>query len=68
MNKIACYLGYGSWCGLGFYRGIREYNHTCKKDYLYTKSLFSGLFGTIIYANPGFIPILIFWDSIVGEK
>jgi len=60
-KKLASYLvGYGSWCGLGFYRGIKKYNHSCKKDYLYTNSVFSGLLGTIIYANPAFIPLLLY--------
>lgn len=58
-------LGYTGWCGLGFNRGVNSYKNTynkydLKENYLYSNSIIYGLFGGFIYANPFFVPILIY--------
>jgi len=54
-----------SWCGLGFYRGIKYYKydiekHKIKKNYLYLDSFITGFFGITIYINPIFLPFIIY--------
>jgi hypothetical protein len=61
--------GYVSWCGLGFYRGIKSYK--CKHDndndkykinqnYLYLDSMVYGIYGLIKYMNPPMLPFTIY--------
>jgi len=55
-------VGYTSWCGLGFIRGINsyKYNHykyEKEKPYLYSNSVIDGIFGIIMYSNPLLLPI-----------
>ena len=57
-------IGYTSWCGLGFIRGVKSYKYTHdkydkNKPYIYSKSLIDGMFGIIMYANPILLPISI---------
>ena len=65
--KKSLTIGYGSWCGLGFFRGINyyKYNHDkCnddkykkKENYLYLNSVCYGFFGIMVYANPATMPL-----------
>lgn len=60
INKILP-IGYASWCGLGFYRGIKFYSYKKKEnDYLYINLIGSGCIGSILYANPICIPMLLY--------
>lgn len=52
-------IGYASWCGLGFIRGINSYKYEKNEPYLYSNSIIHGTFGIIIYGNPILLPILI---------
>jgi len=61
INKSLSMIGFSSWCGLGFIRGINSYKYyhnKCEKkeDYLYLNSVFYGFCGVLIYANPILIP------------
>jgi len=65
VTKTNLYLT-GSCLGtLGFHRGINQYdydhiyNNRFKKNQVYTDKLFLGLFGSFIYMNPCFLPIII---------
>jgi hypothetical protein len=60
-------IGYTSWCGLGFIRGIKSYNYNYKKyeeskhkPYVYLNSIVDGIFGIFIYGNPMFLPFTIY--------
>jgi hypothetical protein len=58
-------IGYTSWCGLGFYRGIHssKYYHNKyekNKNYLYINLMCNGFFGIIIYANPVCLPVSMY--------
>jgi hypothetical protein len=57
-------IGYTSWCGLGFIRGINSYKYNHEKydedkPYLYLSSIGNGLFGIVMYGNPILLPICI---------
>jgi hypothetical protein len=61
---------YTTWCGLGFIRGInyykykyykyKYYKYEQKDPYMYLSLILNGLFGSIIYGNPCFLPITIY--------
>jgi hypothetical protein len=62
-KKPLLMIGYSTWCGLGFIRGIKDYtyNHNkYKKDYLYINLISNGFFGIIMYANPAFLPVSVY--------
>ena len=66
MNKkyVIPLAGYISWCGLGFFRGVKyyEYKYTKsskKEQFLYLHSFGYGLFGLGMYTNPVFLPFTI---------
>ena len=64
ITKSLSIIGYISWSGLGFIRGINHYNYNHndykkKEDYLYSALICSGFFGTLLYANPLFFPIFV---------
>ena len=54
------------WAGVGFNRGIEEYdykhkyNEYYKKKYLHTDRFCSGFFVSILYVNPAFLPFIIY--------
>lgn len=54
--KYPLIIGYTSWCGLGFYRGLNYYKYKTKTNHLYTDSFIQGFFGLFIYTNPVFLP------------
>ena len=58
--KYPVIIGYTSWCGLGFYRGVNYYKYKTKTNYLYTDSFTQGFFGVLIYANPAFLPTITY--------
>jgi len=70
IQKSLSIIGYSSWCGLGFIRGINSYTHNHNKDsynryretenYLYLNSLCYGFSGLVIYANPLFLPVSVY--------
>ena len=63
IKKSLGIIGYASWCGLGFVRGINSYNYNRyekKEDYLYLSSVGSGFIGVVLYANPLFLPWSIY--------
>ena len=64
MNKIKYSLAImgGGWGGLGFIRGINSYTYNYNKheSYLYSKSLFHGIFGLFIYIHPIILPYTIY--------
>lgn len=67
MNKkyVIPLVGYISWCGLGFVRGVNyyHYKHTKspkKEQYLYLDAVGYGLFGLGMYTNPFFLPIVVY--------
>ena len=51
---------------LGFNRGINQYEYEYindnyyKKPYFYTNKIGYGIFGLLIYINPGTLPIVIY--------
>ena len=59
-------MGYTSWCGLGFIRGINssKYQHSkCHhpdEPYLYLNLVVSGFFVMVGYANPLLLPITLY--------
>lgn len=65
-KKIAI-AGYIGWCGLGFTRGINDYNYQFteykntynQNDFIYTKQMCYGIFGIIVYAHPMFLLVII---------
>ena len=65
-NKNLLYLTGTCWGILGFNRGIDEYdykhkyNEYYKKKYFYTDRIFNGFFGSIVYINPAFVPLIIY--------
>ena len=59
--------GCTSWCGLGFYRGIKSYKYTLDNDaykknkkYFYIDSITYGFYGLILYMNPPMLPFTIY--------
>lgn len=57
-------IGYTSWCGLGFFRGVNSYiyhNNKYNKNEpcIYSNSIIEGVFGIILYCNPILLPITI---------
>ena len=63
IKKRLAMIGYASWCGVGFVRGINSYNYNNyekKEDYLYLSSLGYGIFGVVLYANPFFLPCSVY--------
>lgn len=53
-----------SWCGLGFYRGVKDYNYTYNRykknePYIYLNSVVDGFLGIFMYANPALLPVTI---------
>ena len=62
-KKSLLIIGYSSWCGLGFIRGIKDYNYNhnkYKKDYLYINLICNGFCGIMLYANPGLLPFSVY--------
>ena len=65
--KYSIIVGYTSWCGLGFIRGINYYQYTHNilnnndknKPYIYSNSIIDGILGIFIYGNPIFLPMTI---------
>jgi hypothetical protein len=58
-------IGCTSWCGLGFIRGVHDYKYKhnkyeVKKPYIYLNLIVNGIFGTMIYVNPIFLPFIIY--------
>jgi hypothetical protein len=53
------YVGYASWCGLGFIRGINSYTYQ-HKDPLYLTSLCYGVCGAVLYGNPMILPFKVY--------
>jgi hypothetical protein len=65
IKKSLSILGYSSWCGLGFIRGINYYKYKNNKyekeeDYLYSSSVCYGFYGISLYANPFFLPLSVY--------
>jgi hypothetical protein len=56
-------IGFTSWCGLGFIRGVNSYDYDRIKykeeQYMYTSAIGSGMFGIIVYTNPILLPFTI---------
>jgi hypothetical protein len=63
MNKTIPLLGYTSWCGLGFIRGVKSYTYQYEKTkttletYLYLNAVGYGCCGILFYANPFLMPL-----------
>lgn len=63
-------VGYTSWCGLGFIRGVNSYKYNNNKNnnnkyseyesYLYSNSIIHGFFGIIMYGNPILLPFSMY--------
>ena len=58
-------IGFTSWCGVGFIRGVNNYKYTHykydnEKPFIYFSCFINGLFGIIMYANPILLPICIY--------
>ena len=65
IKKSLLIVGYSSWCGLGFIRGMNYHvyyhnKYEKKEEYLYLNSVCHGCYGAMIYAHPLFIPIIAF--------
>ncbi len=67
MNKAFPILGYTSWCGLGFFRGVnsytyhhKTYNTYEKHTYLYLHAFGYGCCGLLFYTNPFLLPCSIY--------
>ena len=65
-------IGYTSWCGLGYYRGIKAYKYHNNKyhkeqDYLYLNSLCYGICGIILYGNPFLLPFSVYKEIYILE-
>lgn len=55
-------IGYTSWCGLGFIRGIHSYKYNHHKyeknnNYLYLHVIGNGFIGIVLYGNPICMPL-----------
>ena len=64
IKYVIASIGYTSWCGLGFIRGINSYKYNNNKydkneTFIYSASIFYGTFGIIMYGNPILIPLFI---------
>ena len=62
-KSLSIIIGYTSWCGLGFIRGINYYKHNKyekKENYFYLDAVCNGFYGLIIYANPVVIPFSVY--------
>jgi hypothetical protein len=64
-NKYFMIIGSTSWCGLGFYRGIKQYKYDIdkykiKNTYLYSDAIIKGFFGVLLYVNPVFLPFIMY--------
>ena len=65
MQKIKYFisiLGYTSWCGLGFFRGVNYYKYKCSindNPYIYSNSIVDGVLGIFLYGNPILLPVTI---------
>lgn len=49
-----------TWLGLGFKRGLDDYNYTVNqrnKLYMYSDAFMFGLLGVIVYINPILVPL-----------
>ncbi len=62
--KTLSLLGYTTWCGLGFIRGVNSYAYEKKKTnmdtYLYLNAVGYGCCGILFYANPCLMPLSIY--------
>jgi hypothetical protein len=62
--KALPFVGYTSWCALGFYRGVNSYEYEKKKTnmntYLYLNSFGYGCCGILFYANPCLMPLSVY--------
>jgi len=64
-TKTNLYLIGSCWGTLGFHRGMKQYDYdhkyhnVLKKNYVYTDQIFLGLFGTFVYINPCFLPLML---------
>ncbi len=59
---------YTGWSGLGFIRGVNSHNFTynnlkTNEPYLYSDSICNGFYGIFIYANPFFVPVLLYKEA-----
>jgi hypothetical protein len=62
---IIASLGYTSWCGLGFARGVQSFKYNQAKYYsdkpiMHTDIIINGFLGALFYATPVLIPIFIY--------
>lgn len=53
-------IGYTSWCGLGFFRGVNYYKFYKDKPYIYSNVFLGGVCGTFIYGTPILMPFCIY--------
>ena len=65
MKYSIAIIGYTSWCGLGFIRGMNSHKYFHNKyeneePYLYSNMLINGVFGTLLYAVPILSPYFIY--------
>lgn len=65
IKYVIASIGYTSWCGLGFVRGIQSHNYDHNKYYsdkpiMHIDSISHGIMGTLFYANPALFPIFIY--------
>ena len=62
MNRSFPVLGYMSWSGLGFLRGINAYHYTTrdKDTYLYVHAFGYGCCGFLFYTNPVLLPFSVY--------
>ena len=60
--KTITLLGYTTWCGLGFIRGVNSYGYekTNLDTYLYLNAVGYGCCGILFYANPCLMPLSIY--------
>ena len=64
IKKTLSIMGYASWCGLGFIRGINSYNYNRhkykkKEDLLYLDAACGGFGGALFYAAPFSLPFTL---------
>lgn len=65
MNKTLPILGYMSWCGIGFIRGVNSYTYQqyekkYTNTYLYLTSFGYGCCGILFYSNPVLLPLSLY--------
>jgi hypothetical protein len=61
-KDVIIYLPGTLWLSLGIIRGINQYNYEYSSDkpYFYTKNLYNGIAGLLLYTIPVMLPFVLY--------